>query len=169
MWIVRNQWLQLRHCERERSNPGAAKKEMDCFVASAPRNDVDDDAPPTTVILREGGVSSTPRILVSIVNVSEYWMPACAGMTGGYASAFSRHTAPEFCKFICPQKRRGRREDRVRAAPAVSCARIDIEDAHEHTGSAETLRPSLRDGFTAYFVLSPVRPELVCHRHPQEA
>jgi hypothetical protein len=30
------------------------------------------------------------------------------------------------------------------------------ESAHEHTGSAETLRPSLRNGFTAYFVLSPV-------------
>ena len=29
------------------------------------------------------------------------------------------------------------------------------ECAHEHTGSAETLRPSLRSGFTAYFVLSP--------------
>jgi hypothetical protein len=30
------------------------------------------------------------------------------------------------------------------------------ENAHEHTGSAGTLRPSLRNGFTAYFVLSPV-------------
>jgi len=29
-------------------------------------------------------------------------------------------------------------------------------NAHEHTGSAGTLRPSLRNGFTAYFVLSPV-------------
>ena len=29
------------------------------------------------------------------------------------------------------------------------------KSAHEHTGSAETLRPSLRNGFTAYFVLSP--------------
>jgi hypothetical protein len=28
--------------------------------------------------------------------------------------------------------------------------------AHEHTGSAEAIRPSLRNGFTAYFVLSPV-------------
>jgi hypothetical protein len=37
------------------------------------------------------------------------------------ASTFSRHTAPEFCKFVRPKKR-GRREDRVRAAPAVSCA-----------------------------------------------
>jgi hypothetical protein len=30
------------------------------------------------------------------------------------------------------------------------------EHAHEHTGSAEAIRPSLRNGFTAYFVLSPV-------------
>jgi hypothetical protein len=28
--------------------------------------------------------------------------------------------------------------------------------AHEHTGSAEAARPSLRNGFTAYFELSPV-------------
>jgi len=51
---------------------------------------------------------------------------------------------------------RGRREDRVHAAPAVSCAKCANKNAHEHTGSAETLRPSLRSGFTAYFVLSPV-------------
>jgi hypothetical protein len=30
------------------------------------------------------------------------------------------------------------------------------KNAHEHTGSAEAFRPSLRNGFTAYFVLSPV-------------
>ena len=53
-------------------------------------------------------------------------------------------------------KRRGRREDRVRAAPAVSCATCTKQNAHEHTGSAETLRPSPRNGFTAYFALSPV-------------
>jgi hypothetical protein len=31
-----------------------------------------------------------------------------------------------------------------------------MENAHEHTGSAEAIRPSLRNGFTAYSVLSPV-------------
>src|ERR1041384_6744132 len=36
----------------------------------------------------------------------------------------------------------------------VCCLRI-ARDAHEHTGSAEASRPSLRNGFTAYFVLSP--------------
>jgi hypothetical protein len=35
------------------------------------------------------------------------------------------------------------------------------KNAHEHTGSAETLRPSLRNGFTAYIVLSPARPGLL--------
>jgi hypothetical protein len=42
----------------------------------------------------------------------------------------------------------------VRAAPAISRAKISNKNAHEHTGSAEAVRPSLRNGFTAYFVLS---------------
>jgi hypothetical protein len=58
----------------------------------------------------------------------------------------------------------GRRENRVRAAPAVSRAIWTQENAHEHTGSAEAIRPSLRGGFTAYFVLFPVTG-LSCHRH----
>ena len=69
-------------------------------------------------------------------------------------STFSRHTAPEFCKFVRPEKR-GRREDRVRAAPAVSRAKVANKNAHEHTGSAETLRPSLRNGLTAYLRALP--------------
>ena len=32
------------------------------------------------------------------------WVPAFAGTTIEYASAFSRHDAPEFCKFIRPKK-----------------------------------------------------------------
>jgi hypothetical protein len=44
----------------------------------------------------------------------------------------------------------------VHAAPAVSRAKCANKNAHEHTGSAETLRPSLRNGFTAYSELSPV-------------
>src|ERR1700675_143260 len=50
---------------------------------------------------------------------------------------------------------RGCREYRVHAAPAVSCAKCAKESAHEHTGSAEALRHSLGDGFTAYRELSP--------------
>ena len=54
-----------------------------------------------------------------------------------------------------PSTNRGRREDRVLAAPAVSRAICANKNAHEHTGSAEAFRPSLRSGFTAYAVLSP--------------
>src|SRR5207342_511604 len=32
---------------------------------------------------------------------------------------------------------------------------VHKECAHEHTGPAESIRPSLRNGFTAYSVLSP--------------
>jgi hypothetical protein len=70
------------------------------------------------------------------------------------------HSAPKQEGAGAPQKR-GRREDRVRAAPAVSCARNTQANAHEHTGSAEAARPSLRNGFTAYIVLSPARPGLL--------
>ena len=52
-------------------------------------------------------------------------------------------------------KIRGRREDRVLAAPAVPRAICANKTAHEHTGQLRTLRPSLRNGFTAYFVLFP--------------
>src|SRR6476659_1317778 len=63
---------------------------------------------------------------------------------------------PRFASSFAPFENRGRREDRVRAAPAVSCAIAHKERAHEHTGPAESIRPSLRSGFTAYFVISPV-------------
>src|SRR6476660_1749369 len=63
---------------------------------------------------------------------------------------------PRFAITLSLLDSRGRREDRVRAAPAVSCARCTKESAHEHTGSAEAIRPSLRSGFTAYFALSSV-------------
>jgi hypothetical protein len=74
---------------------------------------------------------------------------------------------PSFANSFAP-KERGRREDRVRAAPAISCAKAEKKDAHEHTGSAEAVRPSLRNGFTAYFVLSPARPGLFATVAPKK-
>ncbi len=62
-----------------------------------------------------------------------------------------------------PKENRGRRERRVRAAPAVSCAKVHERNAHEHTGSAEAIRHSPRNGFTAYAVLSPATNSS-CHR-----
>ncbi|SDI04355.1 hypothetical protein SAMN05444171_5437 [Bradyrhizobium lablabi] len=80
----------------------------------------------------------------------------------------SRRDAPEVLHFVVPLENRGRREDRVRAAPAVLRA-IDATkictQAYRFGGG---IRPSLRNGFTAYFVLTPANG-LCCHRHPQEA
>ena len=58
----------------------------------------------------------------------------------GCASAFSRRAAPELCFDFRPQETRGRREDRVRAAPAVSRAMLlgithtSIQVQREHPG-----------------------------------
>src|SRR6266702_7140113 len=71
-------------------------------------------------------------------------------------SVLAAMNCPRLAYRFTLSQNRGRREDRVRAAPAVSCAICTEESAHEHTGSAETLRPSPRNGFTAYSALSPV-------------
>ena len=49
---------------------------------------------------------------------------------------------------------------RAQGRPGARCTRGLVckhaqKHAHEHTGSAETLRPSPRNGFTAYNALSP--------------
>jgi hypothetical protein len=81
----------------------------------------------------------------------------------GYTFAISRRDAPELCpKIFAPI--RGRGECRMRAAPAVSRAKSVEISAHEHTGSAEDIRHSLRNGFTAYNALSPATNSS-CHRH----
>src|SRR3984893_1991539 len=97
------------------------------------------------------------------------WVPAFAGTTfrmirshaihshsfftfqtachsSGTASRSRRLFRARFASSFTLLESRGRRESRVRAAPAVSRAKCNIEDAHEHTGSAEAIRPSLHDG-----------------------
>ena len=98
--------------------------------------------------------SSTPRLIGSITGSSGILdHPPARVMTSEYDFAFSRLTEPEVCLNLPPQG--GSRECRVLAAPAVSCAIVRKEQAHEHTGAAGAFRHSLRNGFTAYIVLSP--------------
>src|SRR3954447_4484524 len=68
---------------------------------------------------------------------------------------------PRFARNFPPPKSRGRRECRMRAAPEVSCAVYPKKGAHEHTGAAENIRHSLRNGFTAYNVISPASHALL--------
>src|SRR4051812_1769488 len=57
-------------------------------------------------------------------------------------------------------------KQRAQGRPGARCTRglvcnVHKKCAHEHTGPAESIRPSLRNGFTAYFVISPERPALL--------
>ena len=51
----------------------------------------------------------------------------------------------------------------ARCTRGLVCKMCAKRCAHEHTGSAEALRHSLRNGFTAYAVLSPATNSS-CHR-----
>src|SRR4029079_11890664 len=61
-----------------------------------------------------------------------------SGLRFEYDFAFSRRIASEvFASSFGPLRNRGRREDRVLAAPAVSRAICANKRAHEHTGQRE--------------------------------
>src|SRR5438132_7607122 len=64
--------------------------------------------------------------------------------------------APEVCILVCPP-----REERAQGRPGACCTRGLACDLRKQMctrayRAAGTLRPSLRNGFTAYFVLFPV-------------
>src|SRR6185369_12750598 len=80
----------------------------------------------------------------------------------GAASRSRGSISPEFCNLVVPFRKKGRRESRAPTAPAAPCA--TVEETHtDLTGTAETSRLSPRNGFTTYFVLSPVSG-VCCHR-----
>ena len=59
-----------------------------------------------------------------------------------------------------PQKKRDAGKTGCALHPRSRVQGSKTKNAHEHTGSAEAVRPSLRSGATAYIVLSPARPGL---------
>jgi len=84
---------------------------------------------------------------------------AWKGMRSHSRSVFSARVLPIRCSLL---------EQRAQGRPGADCARSTVcnGSGRTHTGltgTAETSRPSPRNGFTAYFVLSPVSG-LFCHR-----
>src|SRR5947208_13188533 len=76
-------------------------------------------------------------------------------MTSGYAFAISRRIAPEVCYSPCPRKLEGAGKTGCLLHPR---SRVRFAQTKMHTsiqGSGNTPAPSLRNGFTAYFVLFP--------------
>ena len=69
--------------------------------------------------------------------------------------SISRRIAPEVCwKLFALDGQRAQGRPGARCTRGLVC-NVHKECAHEHTGPAESIRPSLRNGFTAYNVLSP--------------
>ena len=76
--------------------------------------------------------------------------------TGPHVTSCPRRDAPEALQIVCPQEIEGAGKTGCALHPRSRVQNARVKNAHEHTGSAETLRPSLRNGFTAYIVLSSV-------------
>ena len=82
--------------------------------------------------------------------------PPSRVMTTERACAFSRRVSPEFCIFVCAP-----RKSRAQGRPGACCTRgLACDFAYSKSctrayRAAGAFRPSLRNGFTAYFVLSP--------------
>jgi hypothetical protein len=101
--------------------------------------------------------SSTPRPADSNTAISGILdRPPSRTMTTGCAATFSRHELPEACRIIsCPHQSEGAGKTGCLLHPRSRVPLRIARDAHEHTGTAGASRPSLRNGFTAYFVLFP--------------
>src|ERR1700733_6499491 len=82
-------------------------------------------------------------------------------MTRGHTFAISRQHMSEFCKILCPSFQRAQGMPGAWCARSRACRVVNTRVSHHgHTGNT---RHSPRNGFTTYFVLSPVIG-LFCHR-----
>src|SRR6266702_5635185 len=97
------------------------------------------------------GLRKTPELSLALLQA-----PSPLGATGSVpATGGSDQTARSHILTDFPDTRaRGR--PGARCTRGLACKYAHSKSAHEHTGSAETLRPSPRNGFTAYSALSPV-------------
>jgi hypothetical protein len=91
------------------------------------------------------------------------WVPAFAGTTKIIPAT---HFARGLREISLPSRTEGAGNTGCTLHPR-SRVQSCTKKAHEHTGSAEAVRHSLRNGFTAYFVISPAI-RLCCHRRPRK-
>jgi hypothetical protein len=119
------------------------------------------------VLPRERGASNTPRPRDLINDVSGILdRPLSRMMTSESLQTQFRDLAAPFARVLLFTSALS--NQRAQGTPDARCTRglacnLHKRNAHEHTGSAEAIRHSLRNGFTAYSVLSPVNG-LSCHR-----
>ena len=97
------------------------------------------------------------------MDMSPYgWLLAIRQSIFKYDFAISRRDAPEILHEHCPSRKEGAGNAGCTLHPR-SRVQLCRESAHEQTGSAEAIRHSLRNGLTAYAVISPATNSS-CHR-----
>jgi hypothetical protein len=110
-----------------------------------------------------GGKRGIQYAAASRLNHSRLWNAGSSGQAGRRQRvpgrrrtiAFSRRISPELCLISPPSKPRGRREGRVLTSHPRSAARkSSAKEPHSSIQVVPITRPSLRDGWTAYAVLS---------------
>ena len=139
---VPNQTLSLVNFRLPKGNPAAGNRGRPggyggSGPGSMPRKVV---CPAGRLALRDGR-SRPPLVRMggAIPINARCWTMGIASLYAsydGYDFAFSRRVRPRFASSL-PSRNRGRREDRVLAAPAVSRAICANKTAHEHTGQRE--------------------------------
>src|SRR5258707_7974230 len=105
------------------------------------------------VAFRRALASQIPRPLVPTFGRSPYRAPL-TGLEELHTSAISRREAPELCMKLRPIEGAGNAGRSLHPQP-----RVRNETKHTSivtTVTPEITRPSPRNGFTAYFALSPV-------------
>ena len=107
------------------------------------------DAP----MAEDGCRRSRPRTIVMLVGSSSIARVSIQFLTADTRPRSRGMFYPRLA-FRFPSKE-GSRECRMRAAPAVSCAKCTSKKRTRAYRAAENIRHSLRNGFTAYIALSP--------------
>ena len=99
------------------------------------------------------------------IDTSEEWIASSQellAMTANTASRSRGAICPSFAIHSRPLQLRAQGRPGARCTRGLVCNLCE-DCAHEHTGEAESIRPSLRNGFTAYAVISPATNSS-CHR-----
>ena len=105
---------------------------------------------------RAGGDPVRRGLSVLSLTSLEYWVTRLRGDDTEYVFSFSRRNAPELCqKFLTLSIQR------AQGMPGARCTRGLVCNGSRRMRTrayraAESIRHSLRNGFTAYYVISPV-------------
>jgi hypothetical protein len=116
--------------------------------------------------LRSGGACPPPSCPASCQTTLRHGFPIIK-LSNNHATFVLATRFARGLSRLLPLKTRGSRECRAFGSPAASCAKVKSTRVSRHR-FAETIRHSLRDGFTTYSALSPAIGRF-CHRHRRNA